>query len=284
MALLKDGPHTLAFIGERLNKDFDLLPWQRLVNVGSLHRASLTPTDILHVTGAFTVWNREAAETGARIAARRANLRLNDFLETVTAELYYKIAVLIASRLSGDGTEPECEAYNTLWKLALGAKKPGRLIDLTARLNLPLIAVGAPAGAYFPEVAKRFQAEFYLPDHAEIANAVGTVSGKTVERAVILIKPGEGGGFLVHAPWGREIFMELQKAVAYSREEGRKYIYEQAVSAGANDIEVTVERQDRYTNLSAAGDEDYSAGDGDMEHQLFIESIIELSAVGKPWK
>ena len=41
---------------ERLNKDFDLLPQSGECRFAA--RASLTPTDILHVTGAFTVWNR----------------------------------------------------------------------------------------------------------------------------------------------------------------------------------------------------------------------------------
>jgi N-methylhydantoinase A/oxoprolinase/acetone carboxylase beta subunit len=64
-------PSYAAFIGDQLNKEIDLLPWQRLVSVGSVHRASLTPTDILHVTGEFTLWNCEAAELGVRILARR---------------------------------------------------------------------------------------------------------------------------------------------------------------------------------------------------------------------
>ena len=281
--LLLEGPHTLAYIGEKLRKDYDFLSWQRLVSVGSLHRASLTPTDILHVTGRYQAWNSEAAAAGARIAARRLNVSLNEFLEIVTEELYYRLAALIADRLIRDPSTGKQPADNLsgscLLKLALGRRKPGRLIELSARLNLPLIAVGAPVQAYFPEVAARFGSRLHMPEGAEVANAVGTVSSKIVERAIVLVKPGEGGGFLVHAPWGREMFLDMPEAIAYSRSEGEKYVYARAVSAGANEIEVIVDQQDRCVNLSGGGNDDSNAG-----HQLFIESVIEIAAVGKPWR
>lgn len=283
--LIRETPHTLYHISRQMNRDFDLLPWKRLVNVGSVHRASITPTDILHVTGAFRQWNLEAAELGAKILARRFNSEIDTFSNTVLEEIYFKVAALITGRLiSGQGSRaPEIDdpASHFFLREILSRDKTERQIEFSAKINLPLIAVGAPVGAYFPEMARRVNADLFLPCSAEVANAVGTVSGKTVERILILIKPGEGGGFIIHAPWGRKAFMDYEDAGTYALQEGRAYAREQATVAGAADIEIFVDRQDHYSNLAQTGDAGEDTG---MEHKLFIESVIEISAVGRPWK
>ena len=282
--LIRETPHTLYHISKELGRDFDLLPWGRLVNVCSLHRASVTPTDILHVTGAFSQWNGEAAGLGVKILARRFKTDIDPFCSTVMEEIYFKIAALITGRLlAGRGRgAPEIDdpAGQYFLREMLAHDRAGRTIEFSARINLPLIAVGAPVKAYFPEAARRMDADLFLPPSAEVANAVGTVSGQTVERAQILIKPGEGGGFIVHAPWGRQAFMEFADAGACALQEGKAHVREQALAAGASDIEISVDRKDRFSSLTASAGEEAGAG---MEHRIFIESIIEISAVGRPW-
>ncbi|MDZ4131814.1 MAG: hydantoinase/oxoprolinase family protein, partial [Dethiobacteria bacterium] len=150
-------------------------------------------------------------------------------------------------------------------------------VQMSANLKRPMVAVGAPVDAYFPDLADRLQTELYLPRYAEVANAVGTVSGKAVERVSVLVKPGEGGGFLVHTPIKREFFMIFDEAIDFACKEGQRYVYEQAVEAGASNIETLVERHDRYSKLTS------SAEDDNLEQKLFIESTIEVSAVGRPW-
>lgn len=284
IGLIRETPHTLYHISRQMNRDFDLLPWKRLVNVGSVHRASITPTDILHVTGAFRQWNHEAAEFGTKILARRFKTKIDTFCNTVLEEIYYKIASLITGRLiaSQGSRTPEIDdpASRFFLREILNRDKRGSPIEFSAKINLPLIAVGAPVGAYFPEMAKRVNADLFLPHSAEVANAVGTVSGQTVVRVLILIKPGEGGGFIIHAPWGRKAFLDFEDAGICALQEGEAYVREQAAAAGAADIEVYIDRQDRYSNLARMEEDGAETG---MEHRLFIESVIEISAVGRPW-
>ncbi|MFU8795185.1 MAG: hypothetical protein ACNA7Z_07425, partial [Dethiobacteria bacterium] len=98
-----------------------------------------------------------------------------------------------------------------------------------------------------------------------------------VERATILIKPGEGGGFIVHTPNQREFFMIFDEAVDYACKEGKQYVYDQASETGAVNIETLIERHDRYSKLVGAAENDNS------DQRIFIESVIEVSAVGRPW-
>lgn len=281
--LIQDGPHTLHYISRKLKKETDLLSWQRLVNVASVHRASLTPTDILHVNGKLSLWNRDSAALGAEMLARRYGVTVEVFLESVMEEIIYKLALLTLDRLFAEEgakfsiADEKGSIYMLKRILEKGSKNANLQVQLSANLKRPMVAVGAPVDAYFPELADRLQTELHLPQYAEVANAVGTVSGKAVERVSILVKPGEGGGFLVHTPIQREFFMIFDEAIEFACKEGQRYVYEQAVEAGASNIETLIERHDRYSKLTSSTDDD------SPEQKLFIESTIEISAVGRPW-
>ena len=282
--LVKKRPHTLYHIGRQMNRDFDLLPWQGLARIGAVLPASVTPTDILHLTGAYGPWDREAARMGVKILARRYNSGITQFVDAVLEEIYFKIAALITGRLlsgrEGGRINFKDQVSRFFLQEMLRPGKGERLVQFSARLGLPLVAVGAPAGAYFPEVAKRLNADLFIPSSAEVANAVGTVSGQTVERASILVRPNGDEGFIIHAPWGRETASDLEEAAAEAMRKGKEYAGAQAAAAGASDIELFVERQDRFANLRRLSDDGEESG---LQHKLFIETVVEITAVGRPW-
>ncbi len=280
--VIRDGPHTLHHISKKLKKEIDLLPWQRLVNVASVHRASMTPTDILHVNNKLNLWERRAAELGTAMLASRYRTTVDELVKAVLDEILFMLAGLTLDRLlaeeGADFSLTDEESGSYILKRIIGGKDQDKQhVDFASHLKHPMIAVGAPVDAYFPNLAEKLNVELYLPEFADVANAVGTVSGQAVERTTILVKPGEGGGFLVHTPRGREFFMIFEEAIDYACKEGRKYVYDQAVEMGAVDIETMVERQDRYSKMSASADPE------NMDQKLFIESTIEISAVGRPW-
>ena len=283
--LIKEGPHTLHYISKKLKKEIDLLPWHRLVNVASVHRASLTPTDILHVKGELDLWDKRAAELGTAMLADRYRENTPVFIKAVMDEILFMLAGLTLDRLLNEEGAPfslldEEGALHMVKKiLTSDDHDTNRQIRFTSTLEKPMIAVGAPVQAYFPSLADKLGAKLYLPEFAEVANAVGTVSGKAVEKVSILIKPGEGGGFIVHSPKARDYFMIFEEAVDYACKEGQKIVYEQAVGMGAVEIETMVERQDKYSKMSSTADNDKD----NLDQKIFIESLIEVSAIGRPW-
>lgn len=282
LELLKERPHTLFHLGRKLQKNPEVIPWKRLVNVGSLHRASLTPTDLLHVSGEFDQWNKEAAEIGMNIMARRMSEDGQAFIKAVLEKINYQVSSLLVEVLAGcqeEGLSLEDRGASFFLQKFFGQEKDEKkLIEFSTRVNIPLIAVGAPVGAYFPQIAKRLNAPLQLPESAEVANAVGTVSGKVIERIQVTVKPGEHGGYLVYTPAGREGFLEMEEAVQYGRKIGREHVYKKAENSGASNIEIMEHREDKFTNLYGfvpEGEEE--------QNRLFIETIIEFSAVGRPW-
>lgn len=280
---VREGPHTLHQIGIQLDRYLDLLPWQKLARSGAVLPAAITPTDILHLTGTYEPWDREAAFLGAKILARRFGTKIEMFVDAVLEEIYFKIAALVTGRLLGEEDGLRMDFMDRTSRFFLkkmlergGEKQP---LALSARLNLPLVAVGAPVDAYFPEVATRLGAELLIPPHAEVANAVGTVSGQTVERLTVLIKPDGGKNFIIHAPWGRESSRGFEETVCLAVQKGEEYVAALAAASGAREIELSVDRRDKIARLRKHED---SAEDGGSD-ELFIESVIEVLAVGRPW-
>jgi len=71
--------------------------------------------------------------------------------------------------------------------------------------------------------------------------------------------------------------MDFDESIEYSESFGKSYARRKAEDSGASDIEVIVERNDRYGTLAL------TSGVVGNEDKIFIESIINISANGNPW-
>jgi N-methylhydantoinase A/oxoprolinase/acetone carboxylase beta subunit len=285
---VRERPHSLRRVAGLLGKDPNILGWERLVTMGAVHRANLTPTDMLHVTGKFQAWDQEAARLGADLLARRMGMETGPFVQRFFRQYSYRLFVHVVGTLcpgaygepgSGSGRsgmtggEQGAAAY-FLQRMFEEGEEESLPVRFSARALVPVVAVGAPATAYLPDVARRLGARLVVPEHAEVANAVGTVNGKVVERVQILIKPGETGGFFVYTPEERRIFIRLEEALSFAEGWGTEYARRLAEDSGAHRVRTSVRRMDRNSALSG----------GEERDSLFIESVLQVSAVGDPWE
>ena len=280
LKLIKDKPHTLYHISKRLDKPADILPWDHLVKIGLIHRASLTPTDLLHIKGNYKQWDVDAANLGINIMADRLNTDNNSFISQVFKEIYYQIGSVITQVLiNEEGNEISLKNTDSKYFLEkmISNNDNKEKIEFNLRCNIPLIAVGAPVQAYFPQIADRLNTELILPNHAEVANAVGTVGGKVIEKITVLVKPGQGGGFIVHTPNERKFFKDFNEAQDFGENIGKEIAVSQAKSSGASNIKTHINKRDKYSDFYGEGKQTKN------EDKLFIESKIEVTAVGKPW-
>ncbi|SJZ30350.1 hydantoinase/oxoprolinase family protein [Selenihalanaerobacter shriftii] len=278
--LIQDKPQSLYHLGKKLEKDPNILPWERLVSIGSIHRASLTPTDILHATKKLEIWNNQVAEIGVEMAASRYGTESQEFIKAVYEEIYYKIALVISEMLLKNQEVQFDWEEDSLTEFLLEKmfkrveeQDEGGLIEFSGKIDLPIIAIGAPVEAYFPEVAERFNTILRIPSHSEVANAVGTITGKVIERVEILIKPGDQRGYVVHLPWEVKRFNELKDAVEFVKKVGKEYVKDIAKRSGATDLKVTVDHEDVYSSFSQL--------DPDKK-DLYVESRFKIVAMGRP--
>ena len=265
----------------------------RLIRRGLLILSCFTPTDAAHILGRFDRFDKQAAALGARLLARQktaAGDMLAQDSEQVsqmsldTLCLQSAISLLDAAfaeqgeaehtvssspflvgslkqrqrHLSGKGATPACTAAST-----------SSIASTTLKLDLPLIALGASAAAYYPDIARLLGAELIVPPFSEVAGAVGAAAGSVRQRVMILVTQPKDGVFRIHSPDGLQDKGDLQEALALARTAATEMATRRATAAGASQIE---------TSLSEAIEEiDLGAG-----KSLFLQAAITADATGTP--
>ena len=257
---------------------------RRLVDRGLVTVAGMTPSDAMHVLGRQHDWSVEAARLGAAIlAAEERNTRARpaaDGPETLSERIYQHVvreaarAVLECTLAHDPGIEPSHGRWGPLGRLVedvIAGRTFSRLIDASLRLATPLIAVGAPAGAYYPEVARRLGAELTVPEHAAACNAVGAVAGVVSETCEVLVNQPALDVFRVHDPAGNLDFSDAQAAIEHARRVSRELALAAARRAGARDPHVETWVAERRAHAGPESRVDYLA-----------EATVRSRATGRP--
>ena len=126
--------------------------------------------------------------------------------------------------------------------------------------------------AYLPHTADTLHTELIIPQHAEIANAVGAVSGGVVLSLSALIRPVDDKlPIRLYLPDGTSDHRLLEEAVAYAGEKVPVQLQQLAIEAGADQVEIRIERENRTAPV----------GTGHQE-TAFVETVITYTAVGRP--
>ncbi|MBC7224829.1 MAG: hypothetical protein H5T59_11250 [Anaerolineae bacterium] len=139
-------------------------------------------------------------------------------------------------------------------------------------MRAPVVGIGAPAAAYLPEAARRLNATLEVPEHAPYANALGAVVGGVVQRVRALVLPVQGGqAYRLHLGDLCETFASLEAAVERALAVGTDLARRLARQAGAQEVEVRVERRDvRVPVASGWGEE------------VHLETELVFTAAGRP--
>ena len=148
-------------------------------------------------------------------------------------------------------------------------------IGVKVSVKPPIIAIGAPVGTYFPSVASQLNAQLVIPDHAEVANAIGAITSSIIETVEVLIDPIYSPAgiecYTVHSPIEKVDFDELSGAAAYAEVTAKKLAREKAIQAGAGQqVQVQIERNDQ------------TAAEGYGGSNFLLASNVKATAVGKP--
>jgi hypothetical protein len=84
-------------------------------------------------------------------------------------------------------------------------------LTLQAHFDNPLVAIGAPAAALAAEGTRKLGARLIVPEHAEVANAVGAITGAVTLLVEATITPHEDA-YIVHSPREMRQFASLDAA------------------------------------------------------------------------
>ena len=249
----------------------------RLIGRGLLTLATFTPTDALHVTGDFTSFDAEAAMLGAKLIARQKTGIGQPIAETpeelarrTLSELHRRTGLaLMDAALAHDGAG-EMQATNNPLLANLyrdGTTGKDSLVKLSLELGTGLVALGASAATHYPHVARRIGVELTVPDHAEVAGAVGAAAGSVRQRVMISVTQPSEGRYRVHLPGGPRDLGVMDEALASAREVAGQLAEERARKAGATSVSIEISEDIKLVPLGGG-------------KELFIEALVQATADG----
>ena len=278
LEMVSEEPFSLKEAGLKLNAHPLSFNASKMEELGVIQRIGLTPTDILHAEGSYNEYDREASSYAVTHQAKKLNLSDKEFIELAKSKVIDKLAEVLLRKLFYEETntfDVDTVGKDLMEKAITG--KEGLDFGCTIKLNKPLIGIGAPVSAWYPHVVSKFGAELFLPEHSEVGNAIGAVTGSIIESMEILLKPAPGQSTvddpycIMFAPYGRFEFAKLSEGVVFAVNETTKFVKEKATKAGADNVQVRTEKVEKRVGVGRG----YDA-------RILLEVKITVSAVGKP--
>lgn len=252
----------------------------RLLARGALRRAAFTPTDAARLLGRHAGGETGAARLGAAIFARRKGGDGRPLAEGAEALAAKAVAALVRASaeraleaaLAADGLPPELAASPlaaaALDRAETGAAGGAGFAALGLGLSAPLVALGAPAATYYPEVARLLGAEIVVPEHAEVAGAVGAVAGRVSARAEAVILPAESGGVALLFEGPPRAFADFAAARAAAEAAVAEAACARAAAAGAEAPEARLRWEERRAAVEG--------------REVLVEARLVAVASGRP--
>ncbi|MBW4707040.1 hydantoinase/oxoprolinase family protein [Roseobacter sp. YSTF-M11] len=265
-------------LGEVLRARIDTGALRRLVDRGLVQLSGVTPSDASHVLGNVAAWDAAAAEKALRLTARKRTGSGGALAETaqqmariIVDRLTYQTALAlleaaIAEEDEAFGGSPRDLARHELIQRGLANHRG--ILRIDAGLNVPVVGLGASAASYYPAVGDAVGTEMILPVHGDVANAIGAVVGRiTMRRSGSVTSPGEGA-YRVHLDTGPLDFADKNDALRRLQQFLSARAEEEALAAGAADIQITVTTDERRATVEA--------------RDVFIEAVLTVEATGRP--
>ena len=168
----------------------------------------LTPTDLLHLIGEMQVWDTDLARATLHnlVGEDQGTNFINESVQLILDTMYQSVL------------EPFMQ----------------HKIESNGDTHLPpIIAIGAPAQAWFLKLQKRYPGEIVIPKHFEVANGVGAAMASVEERVSALVRPDEANdGFVVHIEGDWKSFSDKEEAVDYGYKIAKQKSIDRAQTQG----------------------------------------------------
>jgi N-methylhydantoinase A/oxoprolinase/acetone carboxylase beta subunit len=265
---LRNGPMSVLKLADAAGSTIYDLKTARLEQYGAIMRCGLTPTDIMHLTGAFTGWQKDAAFYGASIMANQLGISLEELIEEVNSQikqkLYYTIVRMLLededATLTKDGISKQLDYIITSSyknKALCGRNsehKAPRFLSYDFSTEASLVGIGAPIHIYLPDVAKALGTRYVIPENAAVANAIGAITGNVMVEESILIRPvytpSGISGYLGFSTTENRKFRSHAAAVEWAKQRVAEMAGESALARGAGDYEITVSVHNESVDVS----------------------------------
>lgn len=277
LSLFRDGAHTVEEVMRRARRQgLEPVDFDRCVKDNLLRPITLTPTDILHITGKFTPWDREAPDKLLSLHSVKAGIMKEDLLYKILLAIEKKLVFsLLQSTADFNGRKIKMtEDPSTLYLMDKAfVSDPSEFLHAKFSLRKPIIAVGGPVKAWMPEAAEDLHTELVIPDHAEVANAIGAAVAEVHEIAEAFIRPSANQSiFTAYLPDRKKEFTDYRTAEEYTKDSLADLIKRKISDQGIDDCNVIIRekeiRNDIFTSEKSYWIETRFTAESDTSHVI----------------
>ena len=265
--ILRGGPRTKDYLKNNINMSKLQQLLDDLTKAGVVARISLTPTDILHLTGEYAMYDKHIAEIIVDIVAGLYGKECEEFIEEVCDLMRVKLDCAgIEAALYFDHHEVDMREGSTYDYFINSLFFDGGTDYLKANYSLRkrIVGIGAPACSWISRMGGCLDVDVVIPEHAEVANAVGAAVGRNIETIEVLIRPDSlTGKFVVYSPVSRVAVESLEEAAKLAVRAG-----ESCVADIAEGREYSLDKDE----------EDLIYTDNATGNQIFLERVVKLTA------
>ena len=274
LRLLSERPLTITAAAMKLNRKEDDFDIPRLEEYGLLQRIGLTPTDILHADGTYAEFDADASKAGVEHMAAMCDKSSEEFIEEARTKIREKIAGELMEVLLYEetGSVDLGKSGRDLVRKAI-TRTPGKNFECRARLNKPIIGIGAPSGVYVRWLENIFDTEVIIDKDSDVGNAVGAVTASVSETVEILIRPMlkiKGDSRIeAFSKMGRFWYGSIDEAIESQKKMAEAFTIKEAEKSHAENITISVNiDRHKYMNIPRYVDLD--------------EVVMKVTAAGKP--
>ena len=251
----------------------ELAVLDRLVARGLVALSGFTPSDAAHVLALQDNWDAGAARLGAALFARKKDgrgLAIAAGAESISARVLDAVArrsaeVILETAFVEDGIDP---AFATHALMRRSLDHAGGIARLALSLDRPVVGLGASAGLHYARLSTLLGTGIIVPEHADVANAVGAVVGQVRVAVEAHVSSPREGLFRVQIASVLSDHGDEASALAVAEAEASARALARAGEAGAADAHVDID-----SDISAATIEG---------QRTFIEARIVATASGRP--
>ena len=272
---LTDGPQR---VGVAVTSRMESPALARLVTRGMVMIAGVTPSDASHVLGRVDAWDAQASVKALTLFARRrtgAGERLAADAETMSQMIVDQLTrqtvdCLLQAAFAEDGRDwaHSAEGLAKHEITMAGLDQHRGIVQVDVRLGVPVIGLGASAGAYYGAVGKRLNTQMILPDHGGVANAIGAVVGQVAMHATGTVTSPGAGSFAVHLADGVQRFNQSSEALDVLEAALKVEATGMVMAAGVEEIRFTTVRDIKQVEIEG--------------QPMFIEAQVKVTAHGRP--
>ncbi|MEM7322605.1 MAG: hydantoinase/oxoprolinase family protein [Actinomycetota bacterium] len=260
-------------LDEVANSSLEMSALRTLVSRSLVRLAGFTPSDAAHVLGLHNQWDDTAAVKAAELMAAAADsggnpVRENgrEFAEWVMHSLTRRSTEAVLEAVLGIDGFPADAVRSELVQRAIDGHRGATSVRVGP--TMPIVGLGASVATYYPGVAAMLGVDGIVPEHAEVANAVGAAVGRVrIVRQATVSQPTKGQ-FRIHVPGAGDDLGNLEpaidRAVALLSEE----VTGLADDAGAASVTLDVDVQKKTAEVGGK--------------TVFVEGVVTVVGSGPP--